>query len=323
MKSSIVLVFLATALLACSKSLTLDDGLRGKLSKPDAAAAPHDAAVSDSQPTTPDAGEAVEHPQSPSGNSADCPAQAVEASTACFAAEGTVCAYTRPDPETATQQEYLECTCRADCGGAAPVTRWDCHSVIMGVQAPCPEEKPEDGSSCFGLRGNDCYYPTETECSCRGDSQSATWKCTSQGPQPGAHPTGIDESTRVSDLSADQRAAWCDWLTQREPGYPPWPELEPDSDGYYPNDTCADTQYLSCAVRMPLSYAASACVANLKLSSCEASLYDLTECVLTLRYRTNEHGCGHYIDVPGCDGTIALSGPIVDGPTNTCRLRVR
>jgi hypothetical protein len=68
---------------------------------------------------------------------------------------------------------------------------------------------------------------------------------------------------------------------------------------------------------MPHEYPASACVANLAISSCEATLGDLTDCVLTVRAgQPAPHGCARYLTAIGCGETIVLAD--LDSASNAC-----
>jgi hypothetical protein len=71
----------------------------------------------------------------------------------------------------------------------------------------------------------------------------------------------------------------------------------------------------------PAPLAEGQCVQNLELLHCQASLGELTDCVMTLRLGPPQpHGCGRFFEAANCDGTIvsrasflALSDPANGG----------
>jgi hypothetical protein len=83
---------------------------------------------------------------------------------------------------------------------------------------------------------------------------------------------------------------------------------------------------MQCSLAMPTNFPASARIENLELSRCSAPLSELSECVLTMQSEwPTGHGCGHFINAPGCAGTIVIEGgPSASDPRHDfCRLRVR
>lgn len=274
------------------------------------------------------------------GNPADCPGAPPATGSNC-GPEDLICAYSYQNPNNPAQQEYEECGCREGCDVDAPVLRWDCYrNASVGFGGLCPSEQPEHGTSCFGLKGTTCYYPTEVECQCPNESGNDNWDCRTQLVALAALPGTFPEDTRIRDLSDMDRQAWCEWLTAPEPGFPGPAEVPPDPDGYYPAMGCAtQSGTLGCpGILMPHNFPASACVANLALSSCQAPLGDLTDCVLTVRYQQRApHGCARYLTAPNCGDTIILStgGSALDAGAGTagttaaptgadaCRLRIQ
>lgn len=339
---------------ACTTTLTLDDG-QGSADAGDASAggqsgsdaeaveagAPLGGSGGGSAVPSRDAGTPAAEPDSGgesrppeattrwTGNAADCPPAAPEAEALCDVAESQVCAYFGDDPENQAQSIYRECACRAFCGSSAAELHWDCYRNIGAQRMACPPEQPESRSSCFGLKGVQCWYPQEVTCSCPTDPNDSSWRCIDESAPAVEHPAVVDPDTVVRDMTAEDRQAWCEWYTRPEPGFPPPPELEPDPDGFYPDTGCASsTSFLGCAVSRPSGLPASACVANLELSPCEATVRDLNDCALSMRYfKPSPYGCARYLDAPGCAGTIvvgaAYDGLARDGGLTGCRVRVQ
>lgn len=253
-----------------------------------------------------------------------CPEYPPEHEAGCGLPAGTVCAYFGDDPTIATQSLYSECRCQASLCADEIDLRWSCYGVSAG-RMTCPPTRPEPGTSCFGFKGTQCYYPVMQECSCPTDEGDVNWACEGAPPVE-EHPTVVPENVIVADMSADQRQTWCDWLTAVPAGFPSPPELEPDADGYYPTDSCSATIDRDCGVYMPGDFPSSACVDNLALSHCQAELSALNDCVLTLRTGTPQPtGCGAFITSEGCSGTIVTraSGDSPSELTKHCKLKVR
>jgi hypothetical protein len=272
------------------------------------------------------------------GNADGCPASAPQHGDPCEIAEGDTCAYYWEDPAIPGQTFYSECACRAFCGSSATELHWDCYRNIGASYMACPPEQPEDGSSCFGLKGYECYYPTSVSCRCPNEPNEDSWECASEASPVPDHPSVVDEDKLVRDLTDEEREAWCAWYAPVEPGFPAPPELEPTADGFYPDTGCNSSgDFLGCAVSRPTDLPASACVANLALSTCEASVRELNDCVLSMRwFEPAPFGCARYLDAPGCSGTLvnghdgggAGSGGSFGGAgggsdANACLVRVR
>jgi hypothetical protein len=321
-----VFPMLAVAI-GCDKTLMVDDGSAAlctgarKAPKVDAGSIDSGASLDDD-----DAGAQSNARPLWTGNPAACPRDPVAREGACSSGEeGLLCAYRFPDPEHSSQSVYEECSCLADCGDAAGKRHWYCSVEVGHLTSSCPAQQPEDGSSCFGLKGETCPYAPGTHCTCPEDPGDVAWSCQEIGLHT-EHPRGLDESKRVRDLSDSERQAWCAWLARRPPGFPPYPDLDPTCDGFYPDTGCTTSTYLKCSMAMPTNFPASACIENLQLSRCSAPLYDLSECVLTMQSEwPTGHGCARFIDAPGCSGTIVREGgPSADDFGNDfCRLRVR
>lgn len=288
----------------------------------------------------PDGGDAPAPPPETrwTGNSADCPAARPEHRSACDLAEGQVCAYFGDDPEVQAQSYYSECACRMHCAAGGAELRWDCYQNIGSGRMDCPAQQPEHGSSCFGLKGYQCSYPVLVTCSCPTEANDSNWRCEDYSPPDTEHPTVVDPDKQVRDLNDDERQAWCEWYAAPEPGFPAPPELEPNADGFYPDTGCASSSdFLGCSANRPTGLPVSACVANLALSSCEATVRDLNDCALSMKFfEPSPFGCARYLGASGCSGTIinghldghAFGGAggsfgLDGGAGNGCLVRVR
>jgi hypothetical protein len=260
------------------------------------------------------------------GNDSSCPDQPAMWEEPCELEEGVTCAYYYQQANNPQSTSYNECTCRAFCGGEQ---KWDCYRQITGPYMECPANEPEQDSGCFGSKGLECYYPTNVTCECPTEGDEPTWDCGIEGTPAGEHPTVVEESKLVGELSAEERAAWCAWYAPVEPGFPQPQVFPADEDGFYPDTGCNTSGTLGCNVARPNDLPAGACEANLALSTCEATVFDLNDCVLSMKTGTpSPNGCARYIEAPGCSGTLVnqLSGE----PTaaiglpgdNSCRVRV-
>lgn len=236
------------------------------------------------------------------GNEPGCPATPPDNEQACEAEEGLTCAYYYDQPGAPAQTNYSECACRAFCGGDM---KWDCYRNTGGGVSECPATQPEQGSGCFGFKGVECYYPATVTCSCPREGADPQWRCGQEAPPAVAHPSVIDEDKIVGELTAAERAAWCAWYAPVEPGFPQPRLLPANEDGYYPYTGCATGTSLGCNYTLPMGLPARACEANLALSSCAATVFELNDCVLSLRNQTpSPFGCARYLDSPGCSGTL-------------------
>jgi hypothetical protein len=74
---------------------------------------------------------------------------------------------------------------------------------------------------------------------------------------------------------------------------------------------------------MPRNLPEEACADNLALSSCEATVAELSACVLyQMRGDPRARGCARYLDTPGCAGTLVSLIPDPANPPDDCRVRV-
>jgi len=162
-------------------------------------------------------------------------------------------------------------------------------------------------------------------CDCHENGTTPTWSCTSQGESFPPPPAELDPTTPISELTPAERQAWCNWYVfARLPAgslEPPATSLSPegytvDISASYGGKHMCDV----CLPSIPLSY----CVGNLTLSTCAAPISELTDCVVTTwdSCWPSPHGCGRYVDEPGCSGTIALSNAQGDGGYG-CPIRVQ
>lgn len=242
-----------------------------------------------------------------------CSDQEPPSGSAC-ATETEICSRWSTDPATG-YDTYFACACRAK---TSTQLVWDCYEH-WGGSLQCPHEQPEDGSSCNGFKDMTCPYPPREQCYCP-IAAAARWSCP-EPPTPAEAPASIDPEKLVRDLSDAERQVWCEWLLSItvEPGFPAPPEVPPTADGFYPNSACTGCGGgVSINAMMPLSMPASACVANLQLSTCEAPVAELNDCTRSMMSVCwpQPRGCARYFEAPGCAGTIASRGA-------QCPLRVR
>lgn len=261
------------------------------------------------------------------GNAEGCPETAPSNGDLCTIAEGEACAYYTDDTSIG-QTFYSECSCQAFCGSSATELHWNCGRSIGAGLVECPAEQPENGSSCFGLKGVECWYPKDVTCMCPTAADDSDWRCVNDASPPAEHPDVVDEDRIVAEMSEAERAAWCAWYAMPPaPGFPEPPVLEPDANGFYPDTGCnASADFLGCAVQRPTDLPAAACAANLALSTCQATVRELNDCVLSMmRFTLSPGGCARYIDA-GCSGTLVISdGTTFEDPfamSQSCRVRV-
>ena len=259
-----------------------------------------------------------------------CPAEPPISGDPCGLPEGQICGFRYADPDFASQEVYSECACRAGCAEAGVELRWDCFNNVVSALMNCPARPPEDGSDCFGLKGHQCQYPGGLECTCPTDEGDDRWRCESAfgGPEVSDPPADVDGARKVAELDDDGRAAFCEWLTAVPPGFPAPVELPITDDGFYPATGCAYTgATLGCpGVAMPLDLPASACIANLERSGCQATLDALIDCVVSLQTgHPASRGCAPVLSAEGCEDTIVLADEGIGGigAFTACPLPVR
>jgi hypothetical protein len=344
-----LLALLALQLGACSRAVYLDDeaaensgvtlnggsdSMAGEGASSDSPEVDASASMPPDDMSTVDAAAppALELPPSTfTGNPPGCPSSKPEHASACDEeSEGDVCAYDYADPRPGISQSiYNECQCRVGCNGTL-TPRWDCYENVVSGLMSCPPEKPENGSSCFGFKGYECRYPTRVTCDCSDNEGDDDWKCetASDAREVEPFPAIADDTVLVRDVGDEEAEALCGWLTSRGEGFPEPPELTPDANGLYPSSGCRGSHYFDCHAFWPDDVPASACLDNLAVSSCEASLAELRDCMLTMLSSVPVGiGCGPYFAKPGCSGTIAISketgSPSVFEEPDFCKWRVQ
>jgi hypothetical protein len=259
----------------------------------------------------------------------DCGTEAANQLEPC-STEGAVCAWSGADASS-PQVWYQECACRE---AAAGDYRWNCYQHVVS-QGGCPEAQPEQGGSCVGYFGTSCYYPERVECDC--DDSSGRWECTQPKPRPDhLSPPPLPSAERlITELDDAERGAWCGWFVDAAvgPGYAERSDAAVDEDGYTVNTGCAyGVEAFPCNGGIG-PHSRGQCAENLALSSCEAPISELTDCVATIYSGACvplEHGCARFFDKPGCSGTIVVD---LEGnpearrngllPREACAIRVR
>jgi hypothetical protein len=269
------------------------------------------------------------------GNPSDCPSAQPVHGTSCSAALGRTCAYYTPS-QGASIYNFCDCLPATET-----ITLWSC--VDNGATGTnCPSTQPEEGSSCAAANGP-CQYPRHTTCTCASPSSGDEWHCQNPDEPPlsdGTHPTTLDETKRVRDLTDADRQAWCEWygVVQYAVYRPPnsLPAETPLSPAGYTTNTACSFSYsgFACSGAMPLSLPISYCKGNLGLSQCDAPVSELSDCVLTMQRecRPSPFGCALYLRARGCSGTIVTAPDTGDAgagainPFDTslgCPVRVR
>jgi hypothetical protein len=238
------------------------------------------------------------------GNDPSCPATLPPGGPGtCDVAEGLVCAFEFSDTSNPGYVTRQLCGCFE---ASSTERRWLCY---MGESSPwdCPDEEPSSGDPCFGHFGKSCSYPERSYCTCAEDP--GTWSCQEEGrddltPPPSTIPAG----KAVNALTSEERAEWCDWYVTlfNGPGYPEPPPSAVDENGYTMNNGCYGAQGHPCNAKVP-TISSGDCEANLGLTSCEAPISELSDCVTTVIdvCWPSPHGCARYFERTGCNGTIA------------------
>lgn len=162
-----------------------------------------------------------------------------------------------------------------------------------------------------------CVYPHLLFCSCPLNDPNPTWGCISHIGLPDSinHGPPPDTSTatkRIVDLTDAEAHAWCAWYSMfgQGVGTPPPRPASVTADGYVTVGFTVNWDFFgdACATE-PL--AEDQCVQNLELLHCEATLGELTDCVMTIRLgEPQPHGCGRFFEAANCDGTIVRRAPL-------------
>jgi hypothetical protein len=244
------------------------------------------------------------------GNPSKCPSTAPDEFSDCTAPEGTLCAFnaTHAAPSLDAGVEmgsgFFTCVSKDQKTDVwYKTSEWD-------NPADCPATQPAEGATCeqYDAGPNaSCYYPGAS-CWCIAEGGAQTWRCIQQGtnpPAPPGPPASPHFTKHVNDLDDAERESWCEWYScdvayngaypvETQGGYTIDPACAA-SDAFTNNGTFA---------QLPVSY----CKDNLALSTCEAPISDLSDCVLTFRTNTpSPGGCGRYFATPGCSGTIVVA----------------
>ena len=207
--------------------------------------------------------------------------------------------------------EYVGCACQQAIGAEEP--SWSC--VVFesgGVVMP----EPQAGDSCSGRYNGTTNYTSECWCE-QIDEEHATWNCSTR-EELLAGMRAIEPTRPVAALSAEERWDWCRWFEMESLPTALAPVSE---DGCTFNTGFRQGTLSFNSARYP-QLVASQCVANLALSSCDAPLAQLTDCVDSIRNNVpSPVGCAPYLDTPGCVGTIILKPD--DPNSEICPVRVR
>jgi hypothetical protein len=156
----------------------------------------------------------------------------------------------------------------------------------------------------------ECPYPPHTSCTCPYNDPAPRWSCvdTTAGPPgtPTSGPAAIPETKRIKDLSNAEAQIWCEWfLTKYAVGTPPPFEGPITAEGYATGLGFTLNPNFYANVCMPTEVPTTYCVANLKLFPCEATVGELSDCVLTVaRGVPAVHGCGRFLEAASCSQTI-------------------
>jgi len=268
------------------------------------------------------------------GNASDCPSSPpisdFGGDIACTVSEGQSCAYWWQENN---MLQYAGCTCFEKDQSSK---FWKCFRApgleLRGPINACPMVEPESNTDCFGHLGTNCPFPRMTSCECSSSTQTL-WKCVDltlpPAGLPSTGPSTVSEDKPIKDLSDAEAQAWCEWFPTAVNGVgtPPPIEGPVSSDGYV-NVGATIARDFFAGVCVPTGLAVSHCKANLKLFPCEATVGELTDCVLTgLRYYPAVHGCGRFLARANCEGTIVRrlgGGTGMDASWEGCdRVKVR
>ncbi len=247
------------------------------------------------------------------GNGPNCPAT-VPGDLPCDT-EGEICAYQYPDTINQGHTTTQSCACWET---SATEKSFYCYQS-SGSIGECPEQEPSDEDSCFGSFGTECIYPERTRCSCSAATEA--WSCEEEeGPDVTPPPESIPTDTPINAMSDSERAAWCGWFATayNGPGFPEEAPSPVNDEGYTTNTGCrgSGSSAPTCSAFIP-GLDRTGCEGNLALSTCDAPIAELTDCVLTVfdLCWPAPHGCARYLSRPGCDRTIAVDARVPVGST--------
>jgi hypothetical protein len=267
------------------------------------------------------------HVVSSSGNPSDCPPNPPTGAppgayynnpnpdlgnSFCDVAEGEMCAYhyDQSYPTQADVPTFEECSCYEE---NSAIKRWACRTE--SVDDLCPPDLPAEGSDCFGYVTLSCPYPHFQRCTCQ--SSDRQWHCTDGSALPDSinHSPPPDTSTaakKIVDLTDAEAHTWCAWYSAfaQGVGTPAARSSTVAPDGYLTTGLYVSWEFYDYAcLAEPLGE--DQCVQNLGLLHCEATLGELTDCILTSWSGVPQpHGCGRFFEAANCDGTIVRRAPL-------------
>jgi hypothetical protein len=250
-------------------------------------------------------------------NPGNCPHEPVAPESLCED-EGLVCGYVEEG------DIYAECACLPT--GPTELA-WYCYPTAAPYSDSCPSAPPEIGTACEAEGdGSECPYPPRRVYVCGDDD---TWQLRASGAWDGPDlPASPAPTTRVADLSDTDRTAWCNWLVSATRGSDE--AVEAIDDNGFVNVAPYGQSYCGSPVTdavLPFLPAIQ-CEQNLALSSCEAPVSELSDCVITLlsSCAPSPTGCRRYLETPGCFATVVVDFEGVDDTTerlDNLLLRVR
>jgi hypothetical protein len=257
-----------------------------------------------------------------SGNESNCPVERPETVTPCEVREAQTCGYWFQEQG---ESMYKACTCWEK---DRSIKLWDCFQST--VYPTCPTVQPQESASCTRM-GVGCPFPPHTWCDCSVDPDPR-WKCgrDSINPPPrevAGPPSTLPPDTMIKDASDADLQTWCGWYSELGPPGHAFPIENPiDADGYARNYGAIRLGSFYAGVCMPMNIPISYCMASMRLDQCEATLAELTDCVLTVqRQSPTPHGCGRFLAAPNCLALFVHRLEASDGGTiEDCgSLRVR
>lgn len=235
------------------------------------------------------------------GSPLECPAE-LPGQDACDGPDDAPCVYLREDSRP------IMCACLYDRD--ARETRWLCED-FAGPSPGCPELPPEDGASCFGARATTCEYPfpETTACECE-DTDDPLWSCDPEANLDTLPPSpeGVDPKTTVAELTDAERNEVCAWVELRRNGgvgFAPRDGADVGPDGFTQNNGCGFRREFSDTFVWP-TVSQAQCAANLALSSCDAPVSELADCVVAMIEGSvaRAKSCGLYLGRSLCNGTM-------------------
>jgi hypothetical protein len=140
-------------------------------------------------------------------------------------------------------------------------------------------------------------------------------------------PEEVDPDTAIRDLTDSERSAVCEWIQIQEDrgvGFAPRDNAPVEADGLTNGGCQFGHQFQDTLARPTVS--PGQCAANLALSSCNASVAELADCVIATTGGGIIHArsCGPYLEKTGCNGTVLWAYNECEGEAIDpgCRLQV-